>query len=44
MDPDIESRRRHMSQFIRETCEACRTDAPKVLAEELRTLIAEIPD
>ncbi|MBK1723155.1 4a-hydroxytetrahydrobiopterin dehydratase [Thiocystis violacea] len=33
-----------MSELTRETCEACRADAPKVSDEELKTLIADIPD
>lgn len=33
-----------MSQLTQETCEACRADAPKVSDEELKTLIADIPD
>jgi 4a-hydroxytetrahydrobiopterin dehydratase len=33
-----------MSELNRETCEACRSDAPKIEGEELETLMREIPD
>jgi 4a-hydroxytetrahydrobiopterin dehydratase len=33
-----------MSELNRETCEACRSDAPKIEGDELETLMGEIPD
>ncbi len=33
-----------MSELAKQTCEACRADAPKVSDEELAQLIKEIPD
>lgn len=33
-----------MTNLTRETCVACRADAPKVSDEELKTLLKEIPD
>ncbi len=33
-----------MSELSRQTCEACRADAPKVSDDELAELIREIPD
>ena len=33
-----------MTELTKESCEACRADAPKVSDEELKTLIRDIPD
>ncbi len=33
-----------MSQLTQETCVACRADAPRVTDDELKALLAEIPD
>lgn len=33
-----------MSDLAKESCEACKADAPKVSDEELATLIKDIPD
>jgi len=33
-----------MSELSRQQCEACRADAPRISDDDLKTLIAEIPD
>ncbi|WP_088331774.1 4a-hydroxytetrahydrobiopterin dehydratase [Lacimicrobium sp. SS2-24] len=33
-----------MTELSQQKCEACRADAPKVSDDELKTLMAEIPD